>query len=183
MGSPCPNKVLTPRDLRPVPRNRCGFSPIWSCSHLTRRGQGILCVPLFPAINRFDPITMLQSSYSELERKASVGRVLILAAILLHLTASVLSMAALRGAPVKMVIPLMIQLALCAALLSGRNWARWILIALNSGGGVITGYLLFSGTLKVAAFYAPRIAVCAVVVVLLLLPASRSHIQWKNLRF
>lgn len=126
---------------------------------------------------------MLRSSYAALEDEARKGRAVLIIAMLLHMTASVISIAAINRNPVSAIIPMLIQVGLCAALFAGKNWARWILMILNLVATTVMLYLIFGGQIHATGFYLARAAICGVVLVLLLLPWSKSYIIWKNLRF
>lgn len=126
---------------------------------------------------------MLKSSYAELEAKANSGRIFVLIAMAVHLTASILSMAGLSGNPARFIVPLGIQLGLCYALFAGKNWSRWILFAFNIFGLAFLCWFMSAKPEAVNPFVLGRSILCIVVAVLLLLPATSAFIQFKSLRF
>jgi len=124
---------------------------------------------------------MLRSSYAELEDSANRGRVIIIIALVLHLAACVISMAGMP--PIRLVVPMLIQFWLCGALFAGRGWAWWVLVVLNVLLFGLTAYWAASEESLRVGFYAVRSAVCAVIVVLLLLRPVRNYVVWKRMRF
>lgn len=127
--------------------------------------------------------TMLRSSYAQLEEQARKGLVLVVVAICMHLTACILSLAALGVNPLKMVWPMLIQAAFCAALYVGKRWGKWVLVIWNGAAGAFLVYMWVSGMSESVIFSSVRASVCGVVILLLLLPPVQSFLTWKNMRF
>ena len=125
---------------------------------------------------------MLRSSYAALEEEARKGRIALVIAALLHLSTSMVAITAASRSSAMAMVQILFQLGLCAALFAGKNWARWVLFLINLVAGGVTVYLLSSGQIH-ATYYVARTAVYGVVILLLLLPWSKSYIIWKNMRF
>ncbi len=126
---------------------------------------------------------MLRSSYTELETRASTGRIFVLIAMAIHIIASVLSMVGLQVNAASVVISWGIQIGLCCALFAGRNWSRWVLFALNIFGVVMLSWLMFAKPEIMNPAAIGRAALCVVVAVLLVLPGTSAYIAFKSLRF
>jgi hypothetical protein len=126
---------------------------------------------------------MLKSSYAHIEASARRGSTVVIVAMLLHLTSGILSMAALGGSLIRFVLPMAIQLGLCAALFAGKGWARWTLVAFNLVGGGFLAFMLISGKFQATGFYTARAIICGVVAILLVVPPVKAYLIWKNMRF
>jgi hypothetical protein len=126
---------------------------------------------------------MFKSSYAELEAKATKGRMLVFMASAIHLTASLVSALAINPNVIQVTVTILIQVGFCAALLAGKNWARWVSLAFNLVGASLLVFWILSGNMRADAFYVARMAICLLVVALLLAPPTKSYIIWKKLRF
>lgn len=92
-------------------------------------------------------------------------------------------MAAFGVNPIRFIVPIGIQLALCAALFAGKGWARWILFIFNIAGGGFITYMLMTGNAQATGFYTTRAIICILIAALLVVPPVKAYLIWKNMRF